>query len=391
MSPNQVAVVLTPVFLGLMGLEWLVARAQGFAAYAHRQTLNNLGVFAGARAFLAALGLVPLAGYAWLLDHVAPVRLPSDHWGTWVFGFFVVDLAIWLRHWAAHRTGLLWAMHAVHHQSREYNLSVASRLSWFADTVLVGLPMVALGLPLEVASTWFVVGNLWMLVQHTETIGKLGFLDRLLVTPANHRVHHGCNPAYLDKNYGGILAVWDHLAGTFEPERERVVYGVLTGLNTWDATENNLEPFRRLWRKMAAAPSAWVAAQMLFRPPGWSPVGGEAPPVQQADAAPLERRPSAVVRAIATAGTLAALAGGMVVSWNAESWPWAHRIAGCAAVWLAIALSGVALDMRPVAPVPMPTLAGRLQAAGSAALLTLAGPYARGPLYLAGKWLEPRS
>ncbi|HHO49479.1 MAG TPA: fatty acid hydroxylase family protein, partial [Deltaproteobacteria bacterium] len=273
-SPDHLAVLLTPLLIGLMLAEWLVACVLGRRVHGGRQTLNNLAVAVGQRVVNSAVGLAPLAGYPWLQEHLGLLRWsPSEAW-HWGAAFFAVDLAFYVRHRLAHRVAWLWAMHAVHHQSTEYNFTVATRLSWVQEALLFAVPLAILGLPLEMLLPLFVLGNLWQFVQHTELVGTLGVLDAVLMTPSNHRVHHGCNPRYLDKNYGNILVIWDRLLGTWEREVEPVIYGTLDGLPTYDALENNLRPMIRLLRKAWSAPSWGGALRCLVAPPGWVPGRG---------------------------------------------------------------------------------------------------------------------
>lgn len=390
MNANHLSVLATPILLSLMVAENFVRKAQGRAPYSQRQTLNNLGVFSGWRVLIASLGLVPLWGYESLFGPLAPWRLDPGHVGTWVLGFFAVDFVFWARHLGAHRVSVLWTMHAVHHQSREYNLSAAARLSWFSDTVLVGIPLALAGIPLEVTTVWYVASNVWQLFQHTEVVGRLGVFDRWLVTPSNHRVHHGCNPRYLDRNFGNVLLVWDRLFGTFAAEEEPVRYGVLTGLRTYDATENNLEPIRALVARMRGASTLWAGLQVPFRPPGWVPETGAEAAVMVDDPEP--QRAVVLpqwVRHVSTALISVALAVALVVTWHAETWNAAVRVPIALAVLLGVAVAGVVLDARPIEPVAADTPWGRFRARLSAALLTLAGREARGPIHWLGLWVGP--
>jgi len=159
----------------------------------------------------------------------------------------------------------------VHHSSEYFNLSTA--LSQTSTGVLFSwpfyLPMALLGVPPVVFAVVALIDLLYQYWVHTELVGKLGTLDRILVTPSNHRVHHGQNDYCIDRNYGGILIIWDRLFGTFAEERdlEPVVYGIRKPLNSFNAIWGNLNVFDALWRRCRHASSLWQAIQVWFARP----------------------------------------------------------------------------------------------------------------------------
>ncbi len=158
----------------------------------------------------------------------------QETWWTWLLAVVCADLTYYWMHRIEHHSRLLRASHSVHHSSEDYNLTIGFRLSiveaLFEYIFLV--PMILLGFsPLMTIVAIIIVAQYqhWI---HTEKITTLGFLDSLFNTPSNHRVHHGSNKQYLDKNFGGILMIWDKLFGTYEPEKEKVVYGLTKNINT---------------------------------------------------------------------------------------------------------------------------------------------------------------
>ncbi|MBX2797134.1 MAG: sterol desaturase family protein [Myxococcales bacterium] len=278
MSVNAYALLLGPTLIALIGVEALIAHALGRNVYRRRMGASNLAVAAGQRALNSLTGLAPLLGYPWLVAHLGL----WDGWSTtvlwhWALAFLVMDFASYARHWLSHHTGLLWAIHAVHHQSEDYNLTVGIRLSWVQEGVLVALPAALLGIPFEMALALYVGIMVWQFFIHTELVGKLGVLDHLLMTPSAHRVHHGRNPAYLDKNLGGVLTLWDHLFGTFAVETEPVDYGTVTPVSSTDPITAVVEPFALLWRKSQRAPTLALAVAVWAMPPEWEPDGSLAP------------------------------------------------------------------------------------------------------------------
>jgi hypothetical protein len=170
---------------------------------------------------------------------------------------------------------VLWAAHVVHHQSEDYNLATALRQT--SSGALLGwifyVPMALLGYPLEVFIAVSLIDLLYQFWVHTQQIGKLGWFDRMFVSPSNHRVHHAVNDVYLDKNYGGILILWDRLFGTFieEYDAEPIVYGTRSPLRSWNPLWANLEVYKGLWldawraQRLADKLRIWIAR------PGWRP------------------------------------------------------------------------------------------------------------------------
>lgn len=168
---------------------------------------------------------VEVAGYAWVYAHA------NLHWaghlpvaGQWVLAFVAWDLSFYCMHRTHHKIPLLWAVHALHHQGEHYGLSLAIRNSWYSSltSFLFTWPLAVMGLPLEM---FVLVSTIHYGVQfynHTGVIGKCGWLDKILVTPSNHRVHHGIAPQYIDRNFGGTLLIWDRLFATYQPELDDI-------------------------------------------------------------------------------------------------------------------------------------------------------------------------
>ena len=209
-----------PVFLGLLLAELLWSRLSGRAVFSFADTLCSLsmGTLSRLRGFL----VLGVGGMAWAqLEALTPLPAwPLDHPLSWIIAFVAYDFCYYLAHRAGHRVNILWASHVAHHQSEAYNLSTALRqTSTGFLTFIFYLPMLALGVPAELMVA---VGSLNLIYQfwvHTQAIHRLGPLERILVTPANHRVHHASNPEYIDKNFGGVFILWDRMLGTYEDER----------------------------------------------------------------------------------------------------------------------------------------------------------------------------
>jgi len=264
-----------PVFLALIAVELVLDRVRGTRYYHLADALNSLscGIFStGMRVFFGFLGLFV---YEWALAHVAPVHLPASHWLTWVFAFFLYDFCYYWQHRFGHTVGLFWASHVVHHQSEEFNLTTALRqpgTGAFTNWIFY-VPMALVGVPISVFLLVGVAQLFYQFWPHTRVIGRLGFLDRWLQTPSNHRVHHAQNDRYLDKNYVGVFLLWDHWFGSFQQELDEdpPIYGIRGQLRSWNPVWANLHYY---W---AMAQDCWHAASwrdklyVWIAPPGWRP------------------------------------------------------------------------------------------------------------------------
>jgi sterol desaturase/sphingolipid hydroxylase (fatty acid hydroxylase superfamily) len=271
----QIIVLATPVFLALIALEFVVGVARGRNTYRLADALSSigLGVMSQVSGVLAKLFTVGL--YALAYEHMALVRLPAGSPWVWLGALVAYDLCYYWLHRAGHRVGVLWAAHAVHHQSEDYNLSTALRQtsSGFLLGWIFYLPLALAGVPPLVFGTVALIDLLYQYWVHTQQIGKLGWFDRWFCAPSNHRVHHAVNDRYLDKNYGGILIVWDRLFGSFAPEddAEPCVYGTRAPLRSWNPLWANLHVYRDLVRDSFRARSWADKLRVWLKPPGWRP------------------------------------------------------------------------------------------------------------------------
>jgi alkylglycerol monooxygenase len=230
-----------PIFIGLMLLELAVGRTRGMRLYRLNDTIANLGNGAGQQVFALVINVFFIGLYGLAVRDLALARLEVRGALGWVLLFLAVDFLYYWFHRASHRMNFLWAAHVVHHQSEEYNLAVALRQSWLQEafSAFFYLPLALAGIPVEamlVAVAANTIGQFWF---HTRAIGRLGPLERFLNTPSHHRVHHGRNPKYLDRNYAGVLIVWDRIFGTFQEEEEEPVYGIVKPLESWSVLRAN--------------------------------------------------------------------------------------------------------------------------------------------------------
>ena len=235
---------------------------------------RRLGVKCGALAF-GAEGLFQatalLAMQAWVYEHRV-FDLGLHPW-VWVLTLVLNDLMFYVSHRMQHRCRILWAVHVVHHSPKHYDLTTGIRgsvLGWLVVfPFYVWIPI--LGIHPLIVVIVDKVFKFYGLAYHTELVGRLGWVDRVLVTPSTHRVHHATNPGYLDKNYGGFCLLFDRLFGSWVPEGEPCTYGLVKdwhGYGLWDCQFHEL---RDLWRDVKAASSAGDKLRYVFMPPGWKP------------------------------------------------------------------------------------------------------------------------
>jgi len=268
-----------PFFVLLLALEYLSFRQvrdenEGLIGYDPRDTRTSLTMGLGNVAINFVWKFAVLAAYVAVYE-LTPLRLSPDDWWVWVLLFFADDLSYYWFHRISHESRAFWASHVVHHSSRHYNLSTALRQTWVPMTYFpfwLWLPAVGFE-PWMVllAQAWSLIYQFWI---HTEKIRKLpGWFEAVFNTPSHHRVHHGVNEQYLDRNYAGILIIWDRLFGTYEPEGERVRYGLTTQLRTFRPVRVAFHEYIAMWHDLKRARRARDKLGVVFRGPGWTPPG----------------------------------------------------------------------------------------------------------------------
>ncbi len=215
---------------------------------------------------------VAYAGYVLLADQLVSWTFPITA-STALLAVLAADFVYYWEHRIAHRVRVFWTQHAVHHSSRFMNVSVAIRFGPLEGVVstIFHLPLIFIGFPPELIFVGIIVVLAYQTWIHTELIGKLGPLDEVLNTPSNHRVHHGCDEKYIDKNYGGILIIWDRLFGTFQREEETPRYGLKRDYNDVNPLSVWFSELPRFFRDIKSARSWREVWMYLFAPPGWAP------------------------------------------------------------------------------------------------------------------------
>jgi sterol desaturase/sphingolipid hydroxylase (fatty acid hydroxylase superfamily) len=266
-----------PVFVAAILVEAVYYRFVLARPYSWAVTGSNLVVAAGRLVTDAAtklpVVLVYLAAY-----EVRLFEIPMDRWESWVALFFAVEIAYYWLHRYSHEIRWMWAQHSVHHSAQQITLSTAYRLGWtqfIAGPWIFLIPVCWIGFDPRAVMLMYAASLLWQFWLHTETVGKLGWLELIFNTPSNHRVHHAVEPEYLDRNYGGVLIIWDKLFGTYAEERDGspITYGLVHQIDTNNPVKIAFAEWIELVRDVRRSRNGREAFGYLFRAPGWRPDG----------------------------------------------------------------------------------------------------------------------
>ncbi len=278
MDLNYIALAI-PVFILLIVVELAFAWHEKKDFYRFNDAINDMSCGVADQVVGIFSKVLIFAGYLWLYENFRLLEISSKSMVAWIVLLFGVDFCYYWFHRVSHRMNAPWAAHIVHHQSEDFNLAVALRQSVFQSwfSWIFYLPLALLGFPPPMFLTMSAFDTLYQFWIHTRAIDKLGPLEWVMNTPSHHRVHHGRNPKYLDKNYAGIFIIWDRMFGTFEPEVESVVYGVTEPLNSWNPIWANFHYWAKLKGLAKNFPRVMDRVKLFFMPPEWRPAG--APPL----------------------------------------------------------------------------------------------------------------
>ncbi len=267
--------VAIPFFIGLVLIEIL------YGHFVKKQMHNVMDTVSSLSSGLTNIVkdslqlVVIIVSYPFLLKHLAIFSVEST-WLTYLLGFIALDFAGYWNHRLSHKVNIFWNQHVIHHSSEEFNLACALRQS-ISNIIgyfpLLLIPAALIGVPHKVIAILAPIHLFAQFWYHTRHIGKLGWLEYIIITPSQHRVHHAINEEYIDKNLGQIFSFWDRMFGTFQEELDDVppVYGVLKPAATWNPVIIN---FQHVWRliKDAWRTKSWVdKLRIWFMPTGWRP------------------------------------------------------------------------------------------------------------------------
>lgn len=276
-----------PIFFILIGIEIIVERLTHRKLYRLPDSIANLSCGITSQLSGIFFRVLAVGVYEIVFSRLAVMHLERN-WIYWTALFLLVDLAYYWAHRMSHEINLFWGGHVVHHQSEEYNLSVALRQSSFQVvwTFFFYLPLAVAGFETTDFLLISAFNTLYQFWIHTETINRMGWFEYVFNTPSHHRVHHGRDPKYIDKNHAGTLIIWDKLFGTFQEEEERPTYGITKPVNSWNGVWANFSHYATMAQELKQIPNLADKLRYLFHRPGWLPsyLGGyrPAPPVDKA-------------------------------------------------------------------------------------------------------------
>ncbi len=267
---NEVYAIGAPIVLAMILFEVMFSSANNKKLYKKDDTLCTIGLLSGNILMVFGLKGITLALHFYLyqfklfnLQEFLPI------WMIWVLTFVMIDLVFYIYHRISHRVNFLWAIHMSHHSSEEMNFAVSFRQAWFGPISKIPFFMVMplIGFDPTIIAVAGVISTLWGIVGHTQTVGKLGPLEWIFNTPSHHRVHHGSNSQYIDKNYGNLLIIWDRLFGTFEPEVEKVKFGLVKNVDTFNPSKITFMGWQDIYKSIKKSQNINEALYFFFGPP----------------------------------------------------------------------------------------------------------------------------
>ena len=267
---NEVYAIGAPIVLFLILVEVLFSSFYNKSLYKKNDTLCTIGLLTGNILMVFALKGITLAFHFYLFQFkFFDLSILMPIWALWILTFVMIDLVFYFYHRISHRVNFLWAIHMSHHSSEEMNFAVSFRQAWFGPISKLPFFMILplIGFDPTLIAVAGVISTLWGIVGHTQIIGKLGPLEWVFNTPSHHRVHHGSNNQYIDKNYGNLLIVWDRMFGTFEPEVEPVKFGLVNNVNTFNPTKITFMGWADIFKNIKNATNMNEAIYFLIGPP----------------------------------------------------------------------------------------------------------------------------
>ena len=267
---TQVYAIGAPMVLAMILIEVIFSNLHNKTYYKREDSLCTAGLLIGNILMAFAIKGAVLAFHFYLyqfrlFDLIEIIPL----WLMWGLTFVLIDLVFYAYHRMSHRVRFLWAIHLSHHSSEEMNFAVSFRQAWFGPISKVPFFMVLplIGLDPTIIAVAGVISTLWGIVGHTQIIGKLGPIEWFFNTPSHHRVHHGSNKQYIDKNYGNLLIIWDRLFGTFEAEKESVSFGLVKNVNTFNPMKITFMIWSDMYHEIKNSKNFSHALKLFFGPP----------------------------------------------------------------------------------------------------------------------------
>lgn len=361
LNPIELAV---PFFILLIFFELIVSRFSAAQRERRLYRMNDSITALSTALIFSITGVAIAAGSIWWYAQLEarwslPVllggtglSLEKAAWWQWALVLLAVDFLYYWFHRACHEVRFLWACHVTHHSGEEFNLTTALRQCSFQRIFeyMFMAPLALAGIPWQMMFICHGGLKIFQFWVHTRAIGKLGVFESFMLTPSHHRVHHGRDPSYLDKNHGGILVIWDRLFGSYAEETNEPNYGLVKPLRSFDPLNANIHEYVGILKDMRRTRGTWNRIQILFRSPGWRPddLGGPRVAAQvPADYRKYDPEMSSRLKIYGWVQFLSLLAGSLVFLKIAKAapgmpnWPlWLVVAAGC---YLVVALTSLGL------------------------------------------------
>ena len=269
-----------PIYFALIGIELLIQAIKKYKIYRLNDAITNISCGITQQVTGIFFKVLSVAAYQLVYENFALFSIEPT-WYNLILLFVLVDFFYYWAHRKSHEINLFWGGHVVHHQSEDYNFSVALRQGSFQIiwTFFFYFPLAILGfdtINFVLMSGLVTVYQFWI---HTETIGKLGPIEWIFNTPSHHRVHHGRNPKYIDKNHAGVFIIWDRMFGTFQEEEEKPTYGITKQTASWNPVWVNLQHYVEMVKGLRSMKGVKNKLNYVFNKPGWQPeeMGGPLP------------------------------------------------------------------------------------------------------------------
>ena len=267
---QQVYLIGLPIVIVFILIEVLFSSLNNKNLYRRNDTLCTIGLLTGNILMVFLVKGITLAIHIYLYQYrIIDLSSLIPIWMMWILAFVLIDLVFYFYHRVSHRSRFLWAVHMSHHSSEEMNFAVSFRQAWLGPIskipFFIFLPIV--GIDPTIIAIAGVISTLWGVVGHTQIIKNLGPFEYIFNTPSHHRVHHGSNKQYLDKNYGNLLIVWDRMFGTFEPEKESVKYGLVKNVKTFNPIKITFMEWSNILKDIKNSNNIKESLYLFFGPP----------------------------------------------------------------------------------------------------------------------------
>ncbi len=338
-----------PVYFALIGIELLIQAIRKYRIYRLNDAITNISCGITQQVTGVFFKVLSIAAYQLVYENFALFEiLPT--WYNLIILFILVDFFYYWAHRKSHEINLFWGGHVVHHQSEDYNFSVALRQGSFQIiwTFFFYFPLAIIGfdtLSFVLMSGLVTVYQFWI---HTETIGKLGPLELILNTPSHHRVHHGRNPKYIDKNHAGVFIIWDKMFGTFQVEEEKPTYGITKPTESWNPVWVNLQHYVEMTQGLKQMKGFKNKMNYVFNKPGWLPeeMGGQMaiPEVNRATDRKFDKKSSAAISLYVLLQYFIILGGTALFLFQADNLNLIQQIAAVSLIIISVLSCGLLLE-----------------------------------------------